>query len=119
MLPWLEETFQQMDSAREEAGQKREKLSQSVRQAHRNGGKGVEIEIGGAQEHIMELDKIIDQCLREVAIKGIIVRDPTRELVDFPAFRKHGEVFLCWMRGEPKIAYWHETNVGYAGRQPL
>ena len=28
-------------------------------------------------------------------------------------------VFLCWRLGEPSVSYWHETDAGYAGRQPL
>jgi hypothetical protein len=29
------------------------------------------------------------------------------------------QVFLCWRLGEPDVAFWHEVNAGYTGRQPL
>jgi hypothetical protein len=28
-------------------------------------------------------------------------------------------VELCWRLGEPTVAFWHEVDAGYAGRQPL
>ena len=40
-------------------------------------------------------------------------------LVDFPAVRQDQEVFLCWVRGEDVIQYWHGTNEGYASRKAL
>jgi hypothetical protein len=29
------------------------------------------------------------------------------------------EVYLCWQYGEGEIAFWHEVDAGYAGRQPI
>jgi hypothetical protein len=28
-------------------------------------------------------------------------------------------VYLCWKIGEPEVAFWHELDAGFAGRQPL
>ena len=51
---------------------------------------------------------------------GIVVRDPETGLIDFPAERGDEIVFLCWRLGEPHaIAWWHPTDAGFAGRQPL
>jgi hypothetical protein len=49
----------------------------------------------------------------------IVLRDLDRGLVDFPALRDEREVYLCWVEGEDEIAFWHELEAGYAGRQPL
>jgi hypothetical protein len=51
--------------------------------------------------------------------RGIVLRDLDRGLIDFPAFREGREVYLCWIDGEPDIAFWHDLDAGYAGRQPL
>ena len=51
--------------------------------------------------------------------EGIIVRDVATGLVDFPSQREGREVYLCWIRGEERIDFWHETNRGFAHRQPL
>ena len=50
---------------------------------------------------------------------GIVVRDIDRGLIDFPAIRDGEEVYLCWELGEDAIAYWHDLETGYRGRQPL
>jgi len=40
-------------------------------------------------------------------------------LLDFPTTWQQRWVYLCWRRGEPAIAAWHEVDGGFAGRQPL
>jgi hypothetical protein len=49
----------------------------------------------------------------------IVLRDADRGLVDFPSIRDGEEVYLCWEAGEPRVAYWHEPDAGFAGRRPL
>jgi hypothetical protein len=51
--------------------------------------------------------------------RGILLRDLDRGLVDFPSLLDGREVYLCWVDGEADIAYWHELDEGFAGRQPL
>jgi hypothetical protein len=53
------------------------------------------------------------------AARGIVLRDLDTGLVDFPSIRDGEEVYLCWIDGEPDIAYWHTLDGGYAGREPL
>ena len=50
---------------------------------------------------------------------GIVVRDPSSGLIDFPSKREGKVVFLCWRVGEERIAYWHDPESGFAGRKPL
>jgi hypothetical protein len=51
--------------------------------------------------------------------RGILLRDLDRGLVDFPSLRDGREIYLCWVDGEPDIAFWHELDDGYSGRQPI
>jgi hypothetical protein len=51
--------------------------------------------------------------------REVVLRDLDRGLVDFPALREGAEVYLCWQEGEPEIAFWHEPEAGFAGRQPI
>ncbi len=51
--------------------------------------------------------------------RGIVLRDPERGLVDFPAKRGGKDIFLCWRLGEDRVAYWHGPDSGFAGRKPL
>jgi hypothetical protein len=50
---------------------------------------------------------------------GIMVRDIDRGLIDFPAILEEREVYLCWELGDDEVAWWHELDAGYRGRQPL
>jgi len=51
---------------------------------------------------------------------GVVVRDVHSGLIDFPSVRGDRVVHLCWQRGEPlELRWWHETEAGFAGRQPL
>jgi hypothetical protein len=40
-------------------------------------------------------------------------------LVDFHALRDGRPIFLCWRYPEEQITYWHEIDIGFAGRQRL
>jgi hypothetical protein len=60
------------------------------------------------QTLIEELDEI------GVELKGI-----DEGLVDFPSERDGRVINLCWRMGEETIAWWHELDTGFAGRQPL
>jgi hypothetical protein len=52
--------------------------------------------------------------------EGIILRDLDAGLVDFPARLADGrEYLLCWVLGEPAVAWWHWPEAGFAGRRPL
>ncbi|MFL5871552.1 MAG: DUF2203 domain-containing protein [Solirubrobacterales bacterium] len=57
--------------------------------------------------------------LAELAELGLVVRDIDRGLVDFPAIVDGREVYLCWQLDEDEVAYWHDLESGFGGRQPL
>ncbi len=61
----------------------------------------------------------IAHLVRAITEMGILVKDPDTGLVDFPTQRDGREVYLCWRLGEPRIAWWHEVEAGFAGRMPL
>ncbi|HET7585295.1 MAG TPA: DUF2203 domain-containing protein [Gemmatimonadaceae bacterium] len=42
-----------------------------------------------------------------------------RGLVDFPAELGGRPIYLCWQLGEQDVAFWHEPEGGFAGRQPI
>jgi len=50
---------------------------------------------------------------------GVELKDPAIGLIDFRTLRDGRVVYLCWRLGEPTIAYWHDLDTGFAGRQPL
>jgi len=76
---------------------------------------------GGSPEAsrlVKDFDRL-DRLVHRIQATGAILKDIDRGLLDFPAFRNGREVYLCWMYGEQDLAFWHEVEAGFAGRQPL
>lgn len=62
----------------------------------------------------------VPAALERLAADGIVVRDPARGLVDFPAVAPSGRPYwLCWLEGEDEVGWWHWPEDGFAGRRPL
>lgn len=61
----------------------------------------------------------LDALVHQILDTGVLIKDVNIGLLDFPALRNGREVYLCWQHGEDDIAYWHEVDAGYAGRQPI
>lgn len=67
------------------------------------------------EQGIDQANELIDE-LHDV---GVELKDFQSGLVDFPALHEGREVCLCWMLGEDEVGAWHETDAGFAGRQPV
>jgi len=67
---------------------------------------------------VLDFEKL-DALVHRIQETGAILKDINMGLLDFPAMREGHEVYLCWQYGEGDIAYWHEVEAGYAGRQPI
>jgi hypothetical protein len=75
---------------------------------------------GGSQgKQVGEAFLEVRRLLTEVNEMGVVVRDVDRGLVDFPAQIDDREVYLCWELGEDEVAFWHDLETGYRGRQPI
>jgi hypothetical protein len=60
-----------------------------------------------------------DVLIHEIQATGVLIKDINLGLLDFPALKDGREVYLCWQYGEGEIAFWHEIEAGFAGRQPI
>jgi len=69
----------------------------------------------GLQRDAEQLQGYVDE-LREL---GVEPKSASEGLVDFPALVDGRLVYLCWKHGETSVAWWHELDGGFAGRQPL
>jgi hypothetical protein len=119
MLPWLAETFSALMPIREELVQGQERLLVMMRGGRGNGSSSHGTEITELQRKVDRLTKDLQRMAWEISQQGIIVRDIGRWLVDFPSMREGREVYLCWIRGELEIGFWHETDTGFGNRQPI
>ncbi len=69
-----------------------------------------------------EYFRLIHQLKEKLAFfgkAGIEIKDISTGLVDFPSLRDGRVMYLCWRVDEETITHWHETDGGFAGRQPL
>lgn len=113
LVPWLEETFQRLELVRQEYGTLQERLSELAKDS---GSAGETSQLAASVEL---LARQIEEGVEEILDRGIIVRDMTTGLVDFPSQREGREVYLCWIGGEERIDFWHETNRGFSHRERL
>jgi len=110
-LGWVQETLTSLRSAREglSDAEAREALAEAGPQ---NGG-------GDAGRVVSEAFLRLRDSLAHLQEAEVVLRDLDRGLVDFPAIRDDREVYLCWLEGEDEIAFWHDLEAGFAGREPL
>jgi hypothetical protein len=111
LLPRLREMLLQLRSSKDELTdtEAHEALSET---APGNGGGEEGKQVGVAFLEVRRLLGAIEES-------GIVLRDIDRGLVDFPAVIDGREVYLCWELGEDDVAYWHDLDSGYRGREPL
>jgi hypothetical protein len=65
------------------------------------------------------LPQDLASALAELEDRRIVLRDPERGLIDFPAIHLGREVQLCWELGEEELDWWHLPEAGFGGRQRL
>lgn len=61
----------------------------------------------------------LEEYLAELHAVGCLFKGSPEGLVDFYHLRGGRPVFLCWKLGEEEVAFWHELEAGYRGREPL
>ena len=62
----------------------------------------------------------IGKITTEIHDAGVQLKDYERGLIDFPMRRGDRIVLLCWQLDDgDEIEWWHDTDSGFAGRQPL
>ena len=119
LVPWLQETFDSMEPLRTDLVRAQARITELVGHMQSNGGSKARRELEEASQARKAARESMDERLQGVIESGIIVRSVERGLVDFPSERDGRTVYLCWVAGEGEITQWHETDTGFAGRQPL
>ena len=76
-------------------------------------------QLAGMEQEVRRLVRRMQEAVSQMDEWGITLRDIQSGLIDFPALANGRPIWLCWRLGEDDIAWWHETNVGFEGRQPL
>ena len=94
----------------------------SCESAAKEAAEGAKYGGGGMAEGARYAQLVIELslCVGELESLGVQLKDYARGLIDFPSMRDDRVILLCWQLGEgDAIEWWHETEAGFAGRQPL
>jgi hypothetical protein len=118
LVPELSERFLRLQEIRERGRSTRQTLA-AVEQKGKSNGKDLASELRELQQRLEAAGAEADRILQRITATGCEVKDVEQGLVDFPADRDGRVVYLCWKLGEDRIRFWHETAIGFAGRQPL
>jgi hypothetical protein len=112
LLPFLHTAFAKLFDIRQQAQALQPDTWAVLEKAVGNGGSkkaGV----------LLDLFQAFEDTIQQIQETGCMVKDFETGLVDFPSLRGDDVILLCWKYDEPKIAYWHTIDGGFAGRQPL
>jgi hypothetical protein len=111
-MPWVRERLERLREAHAQLGDEEARAALSDAAPGNGGGEPGQVVSEGFRE--------LRSALLELQEMEIVLRDLERGLVDFPSMRDGREVYLCWVeQEEDEIAFWHDLEAGFAGRQPL
>ena len=113
LIPWLAEKFQNLNLVRQEYVSIQERMNDPRINS------GNEIEVSELKSTSDQLARQLEEGVEEILDQGIIVRDMSVGLVDFPSLRDNRDIYLCWIGGEVRVDYWHEIDQGFSHRQPI
>jgi hypothetical protein len=138
LLPWVGDIFRKVDRLLSEgpgAAQpavKKNGHANGHSNGHSNGHDQTQgaapaggIATGGVAQALAGLSgderlELVNALLAEIIDRGIVIQDPRRGLIDFPAWNNGQEIFLCHEHADgPAIRAWHALHAGFAGRRPI
>jgi hypothetical protein len=82
-------------------------------------GHGLDVGMARARSEQAQTTLEISSMIEKITTMGVEVKDLDQGLIDFRSEMKGRVVYLCWKLGEENIGWWHELDIGFAGRQPL
>jgi len=118
VLPRLRQWLPRLQARRRRLDVVQHKLAELSVKAAANGNL-LEEEVHATQREAKRLTTELDKLMAKFNDLGCELKDIEQGLVDFSALREGREVYLCWRLGEEEVAFWHELEAGFAGRQPL
>ncbi len=116
LLPRLREEIAALQAGARELATHREALA-ALRGMPKLNGRAGELDV--LEGRIAAARRDLGIGLDRLVGLGIAIKDLEHGLIDFPSWRDGRVVLLCWRVDEPAIAFWHEVDEGFRGRQPL
>lgn len=79
---------------------------------------GVPTPLGGLAE-LKAAQARLDELMTQVQQTGALLKGFAPLLVDFDAELDGVPVQLCWLEGDAELAWYHRSDLGFAGRRRL
>ncbi|HET9186985.1 MAG TPA: DUF2203 domain-containing protein [Acidothermaceae bacterium] len=79
---------------------------------------GTDSPLGGVAE-MKALEARLHELLGWFPANGIEVKGAAPVVIDFPGTLLGADVLLCWLEGEPELAWYHRPELGFLGRRRL
>ena len=79
---------------------------------------GSDSPLGGVPE-AKSLEAQLHELLTWFTGAGLELKGWAPMLIDFPAVLDGHDVLLCWLEGEPELAWYHRLELGFPGRRRL
>ena len=117
-LPLVDARLGEMQQERKRAAEARALLD-SVRRSGTTNGNSTRVDDAEMRSRFRRHAERLQELAAELESMGVQVKDLERGLVDWPAQRDGSTVLLCWLRGEPDVAWWHDLHAGFPGRQAI
>ena len=119
LLPQVRDEVLAMQALKAEIDELRVDLSHVVQKSAGNGHVRDEEAIGEKRRRAETRVAELNERLERLNAWGVELKGIDEGLIDFASEREGRTVYLCWRLGEERIAWWHELDTGFAGRQPL
>ena len=119
LVLWLSEVFEALAPLRDRVRELYPEIEELEERMRSNGGADSSGRLDQRRRDLATASADIEEQVQAIVDRGIEIKSVDQGLVDFPCLRDGREVYLCWKEGESDIGSWHETDAGFAGRQPL
>ncbi len=120
LLPILESLLKQAINAKKVIEEVDAEMQATAHRVFLNGGTLVNVvHIARRKGEREKAIRRIKDAIAEIDSTGVQVKDLDIGLLDFPCLVDGETILLCWKLGEAKIAHWHSTSEGFAGRKPI
>src|SRR5438876_119180 len=120
LLPILESLLKQAINGKKLIEDVDAELQETAHRVFLNGGMMLNVvQLARRKAEREKAIRRVKDALAEIDATGVQVKDLDVGLLDFPCKVEGETVLLCWKLGETKIAFWHDTTTGFAGRKPI
>lgn len=118
LLPWSREQLAEIDMLTHRHEEVQGWLNTLHQRVRSNGHRSQAEEAGALRTEMQILEGKLAALIQGIGDRGIILREMRTGLVDFLSKRDGEDMYLCWIKGEDAIRFWHPLNAGFTGRQP-